>query len=238
MGADSIIILHFTGNRPILEELDLITNLVEASKQNFVLENNCSDVYFKINYAPGKVTSFKVKGLAGAKYTIFNNGQVVCASLVADKNGELEFTHRQVNECDSLYISMVEPDKEDLALNCEVVAETTESECYEAKNVVDGDYKTMWKSEVNELPHWIKVDLGSKKTIDRVDIHWHELENNEYRIQVSSDGYNWYAVAYILADQINGLKSHTFEPVNARYVRVVISNRNFTNVCIYSINVY
>lgn len=158
--------------------------------------------------------------------------------ISADPDGNFELLYSMTKESSHLYFSLVPAGKEDLALNCAISAESSIGEGYEAKHAVDGNIKTAWVSRKTQLPHWIKVDLGEQHIISRVDICLDEIKDDEYKVQISTDGYNWKAVAVVIDKVIKGLRTHTFEPIKARYVRVVITNRSFSSAVIHAINVY
>lgn len=66
----------------------------------------------------------------------------------------------------------------------------------EAHMAVDGDLRTKWCANDGEYPHWLKIDLGSIKKIDKSEIVW-ELRNGTiyfYQIDCSPDGNNWKTV--------------------------------------------
>jgi hypothetical protein len=109
-----------------------------------------------------------------------------------------------------------------------------------AENAVDGNDSTRWSSLPNvTYPHWLKVDLGEDYVFSHVKVHWEAAYAVDYKVQVSSDDVNWTD-----ADTVSGnssrLLTHSFTPVNARYVRiyVTLSVASASNVSIYSIDVY
>lgn len=58
---------------------------------------------------------------------------------------------------------------------------------------VDGNTSTRWSSSASD-PQWLAMDMGSRKTINRVKLNWHASYGSEYRIQMSEDGINWNTV--------------------------------------------
>ncbi|WP_171056504.1 discoidin domain-containing protein [Paenibacillus sinopodophylli] len=85
-------------------------------------------------------------------------------------------------------------------------------------NAVDGILSTRWGSNYSDS-EWIYVDLGYSKPIQKVDLHWESAYGKEYQIQVSEDATNWTTV-YSTATGAGGIDKISFEPVNARYVRM------------------
>ncbi|GHJ40967.1 discoidin domain-containing protein [Streptomyces sp. TS71-3] len=77
----------------------------------------------------------------------------------------------------------------DLALHKSVTA-STEDSSNPASNATDGDPGTRWSSEYLD-DQWIRVDLGSSQSFDRVAIVWEAAYPKTYTIQVSDDGDAW-----------------------------------------------
>jgi len=92
---------------------------------------------------------------------------------------------------------------------------------------VDGNwidpYSSYWG---DRWPSWIQVDLGKPTKIDTVRIYfWWDSRYYEYTVEISTDGKAWKTVA----DESKNTKpatptgvTHTFEPAEARYVRIQI----------------
>ncbi len=106
-----------------------------------------------------------------------------------------------------------------LALGQDVHASSTEyAELHLAEDIVDGKPHTSWKSKRTD-PQWIAVDLGSRKTMNRVKIHWDEGYAKSYKIQVSDNGIDWReAYSSVLGE--GGTEDMVFAPVTARHVRL------------------
>ncbi|GHH83479.1 hypothetical protein GCM10018793_45680 [Streptomyces sulfonofaciens] len=77
----------------------------------------------------------------------------------------------------------------DLALHKPVTA-STEDPSNPAVNATDGKAGTRWSSEYLDN-QWIRVDLGSSHSFDRVAIVWEAAYPKTYTIQVSDDGDSW-----------------------------------------------
>jgi hypothetical protein len=76
-----------------------------------------------------------------------------------------------------------------LALNRPVAASSTQSGL-SASAAVDGNAGTRWGSEWSD-PQWIRVDLGTVQSINRVILRWEGAYGRSYQIQVSNDTVNW-----------------------------------------------
>ncbi len=86
------------------------------------------------------------------------------------------------------------------------------------KYAVDGDIRTRWSSKYSS-PQWIKVDLGSTKTIRRVLLDWERAYGKSYRIDVSTNNSTWTTV-YSTTTGNGGLDDITVKAVKARWVRM------------------
>jgi beta-glucosidase len=77
-----------------------------------------------------------------------------------------------------------------VALNRPAFSLCAESPGLIASNAVDGDLTTRWSSRFSDL-QWIYVDLGTRKDIERMILHWEKAYGEAYQIQVSDDAVNW-----------------------------------------------
>lgn len=67
---------------------------------------------------------------------------------------------------------------------------SVEHPSYICGKAVDGYLSTRWSSRFSD-PQWIYVDLGARKEIERVILHWETAYAKEYKIQVSDDAVTW-----------------------------------------------
>ena len=80
---------------------------------------------------------------------------------------------------------------------------------------------TRWSSAYAASSSWLQVDLGSEKSVGKVDANWGTDRASSYELRVSDDGSSWTTVATV-ATSAAGVKSTVLSsPVRARYVRVV-----------------
>ena len=94
---------------------------------------------------------------------------------------------------------------------------------YPGARAVDGDPATRWSSAYS-APQWIRVDLGSAKSVGRVLLRWERAYGRAYRIQVSSDTATWTTV-YSTTTGNGGIDNVTFTPRTGRYVRMYGTTR-------------
>ena len=80
-----------------------------------------------------------------------------------------------------------------VALDHPVTCSSIENPGYVCRNAVDGDLSTRWSSQFSD-PQWIYVDLGARKKIERVILHWEKAYGKEYEVQVSDDAVTWTSV--------------------------------------------
>ncbi|MGW4644653.1 penicillin acylase family protein [Sphaerisporangium sp. NPDC004334] len=89
---------------------------------------------------------------------------------------------------------------------------------YPAGRAVDGDPTTRWASASSD-DQWLRVDLGSARTVARVVLRWEAAYGKAYEIQTSPDGSSWTTV-YSTTTGDGGVDNVTFGPASARYVRM------------------
>jgi hypothetical protein len=150
-------------------------------------------------------------------------------------------------------VSGLAPPSENYALGKPVTASSAmTAEGWGVQHVTDGERRSMdasaigWSSGEGH-DQWLKIDLGTARTINRVDLHainW--LSGNrgrngivgegypvDFAIQVSADDSGWTTVVTetdVLRPTIAS-NSYAFDSVNARYVRIATSkNRPLTTI--------
>ena len=121
----------------------------------------------------------------------------------------------------------------DLALHAPADASSKDGDDHGPANVTDGDPATRWSSAYED-DQWIRVDLGSSQSFDRVDLTWEQAYAKTYVVQVSSDDADWTDVASVDNSAVplpfnNGnasLQVEEFAARTARYVRIACGVRN------------
>jgi beta-glucanase (GH16 family) len=68
---------------------------------------------------------------------------------------------------------------------------TASSNLQPCANAFDGNTGTRWESTQGVDPGWIRVDLGSTQTINRVNLNWEPAYAKSFQIQTSNDGTTW-----------------------------------------------
>ncbi len=91
-------------------------------------------------------------------------------------------------------------------------------EQFNPEKTIDGDFKTRWGSKWSD-PQWLAVDLGEKKTVEKVILHWEDAYAQIYQVQVSVDGKKWYVVHSAIKEK-KGKDEISFDPVSVRFLRM------------------
>ncbi|MFJ9576307.1 discoidin domain-containing protein [Streptomyces sp. NPDC101191] len=91
-----------------------------------------------------------------------------------------------------------------------------------AANATDGNPGTRWASDWSD-PQWIRVDLGSVRSFDRLQLIWDPAFARAYEVQVSDDGNAWRTI-HTTSDG-NGDVDTVETGATARYVRLQLTAR-------------
>jgi uncharacterized protein DUF1996/F5/8 type C domain-containing protein len=91
-----------------------------------------------------------------------------------------------------------------------------------AAAAVDGNTGTRWSS-THADGQWIRVDLGVRSSIDRVELNWEAAYASAFDLQVSADGQRWVTVRKVT----NGAGGRQTVQLSAvgRYVRLLAVRR-------------
>jgi hypothetical protein len=108
-----------------------------------------------------------------------------------------------------------------LAIGSQVTASSTKSSSYAPAKVLDRVDSTRWEGS-KSTNQWLRVDLGSARTLGKVSILWMASTTRTYQLQVSDNGSTWSTVA---SGTTNGsgtqLREHQLTNIAKRYVRVL-----------------
>ncbi|MDR1829135.1 MAG: discoidin domain-containing protein [Candidatus Fibromonas sp.] len=134
-----------------------------------------------------------------------------------------------------------DPGSVDLARSGTATASHEEGQ-YTADKAIDGDAGTRWsgyQSGENNDNHWIIVDLGAVYKVNKVILKWETSYGKAYNIDVSTNGTSWTTVAAITGNTDRN-REHSFNPVNARYVRMAGKERGYEygGFSLYSFEIY
>jgi uncharacterized repeat protein (TIGR02543 family) len=82
----------------------------------------------------------------------------------------------------------------DIALHRTATSSSNENTINVPGNAVDGNAATRWSSAYSD-PQWIKIDLGSSYSINRVALTWEAASAKNYTIDVSANGTSWTTIS-------------------------------------------
>jgi acyl-homoserine lactone acylase PvdQ len=106
-----------------------------------------------------------------------------------------------------------------------------------AANAVDGNLTTRWASSWAD-GQWLRVDLGSSRSVARVLLRWESAYASAYRIEVSADGTTWTQAAAVTGGN-GGLDTVTFPAVSGRYLRVLgVTRATQYGLSLYEVEAY
>jgi alpha-galactosidase len=116
----------------------------------------------------------------------------------------------------------------------ETAAASSSNSGYPPSNAIDGQLTTIWHSEFSPtyqpLPVSFTVDTGSARTLDGL-VYQPRLDQaagtgviTGYTVAVSGDGTNWQDVASGAWAPDTSVKSASFAPVTARYMRITATS--------------
>jgi endoglucanase Acf2 len=94
---------------------------------------------------------------------------------------------------------------------------------FTANLAVDGNTATRWSSLFAD-PQWLQVDLGTSRSIGRVNLSWEAAYGRAYRIETSPDGTNWSPYGTAVTNGDGGTDTITGTGAG-RYVRVYATQR-------------
>lgn len=124
-----------------------------------------------------------------------------------------------------------------LAAGRHVSSSSDRNEQCASSNAVDGAVTSAWKPK-KAKGEWITVDLGETQEISNVILKWTEEYADHYVVELSVDGKSWEAVAQE-AEGVGGIDTLAFNPKNARYVRVrMTENAKVKRIGLYDVQVY
>jgi chitosanase len=93
-----------------------------------------------------------------------------------------------------------------------------------AARAADPSASTRWVSATGPGTQWLRLDLGSVRTVARVQLRWAATYAKAYRVQISSDGANWKNI-YSTAAGNGGIDDLSKLSGTGRYVRVLATQR-------------
>ncbi|HWU09804.1 MAG TPA: discoidin domain-containing protein, partial [Streptomyces sp.] len=107
---------------------------------------------------------------------------------------------------------------------------SSHTEVYAAGNANDGNKATYWESRNNELPQWLRADLGSSVRADRVVLRLPDgwgARSQTLKVQSSADGTDFTDLttskAYEFSPSARNTVTIAFGATTVRYLRVLVT---------------
>ncbi|MEV5409036.1 beta-1,3-glucanase family protein [Thermopolyspora sp. NPDC052614] len=113
-------------------------------------------------------------------------------------------------------------DPADVARGRPATASSVENATFPASAAVDGDPATRWSSAFSD-PQWLRVDLGSVRTVCQVVLSWEAAYASAFQIQVSADANAWTTI-YSTGNGTGGTQTLDVSGTG-RYLRVYGTSR-------------
>ena len=104
------------------------------------------------------------------------------------------------------------------------IASSERGGVWRAGEATDADPASRWESVPGPGTQWVRIDLGTVRTIDRVRLRWGKAYARAYRLQTSVDGANWIDV-YATRSGNGGADDLKRLGGAGRYLRVLATQR-------------
>lgn len=90
------------------------------------------------------------------------------------------------------------------------------------ENALDGDEKTRWAGDGDNLPQWWQLEMDQPRKLKGVEITWKNRTWFSYQVEVSMDGKEWKVVADQKGSREERRQSkHSFE-TEAKFLRITV----------------
>ncbi|MFI6014630.1 RICIN domain-containing protein [Streptomyces sp. NPDC051243] len=189
------------------------------------------DKTFYVHLLPGySGTSFTTPSTADAKVTrVFDVATGTDLPYTTGSDGTVTITginRTRIPEDSIVGVTLdrtVQPT--DIAAGSTATASSEESsKGNTAAKAVDGSTATRWCANDGNTGHWLKVDLGSERSLTGSRIAWESPATNyRYRIEGSTDNANWITLADLTATTGTSQVRVCVFRAQARYVRVTVT---------------
>ncbi|WP_063785990.1 alpha-L-fucosidase [Streptomyces sp. MMG1533] len=186
---------------------------------------------FYIHLLPGySGTGFTTPSIGDAKVTrVFDVASGADLSYTVDADGKVTITginRTRIPEDGVVGVTLdrsVQP--ADVAAGRTASASSEEtSKGNTAAKAVDGSTATRWCASNGNTGHWLKVDLGTTKSLTGTRIAWElDATNYRYRIEGSTDNSTWTTLADRTATTSTSQVQVSAFRAQARYVRVTVT---------------
>lgn len=181
-----------------------------------------SSQYFDVSCSDQFGTPFPAHDL---DHEIVGEGTTFIDNLFhADQLGDFLLIVGKGEVKDTAYISVGRIEEVNLALNKPAVASSCENNGMLPGCANDGDFNTRWGSSFNDN-EYLQIDMEEEYLISKMNLFWEAAHATSYRIDVSTDEDTWTTVYEEPACK-GGEEEISFEPVVARFVRIICLKRS------------
>ncbi|BFV56518.1 hypothetical protein KCMC57_up16220 [Kitasatospora sp. CMC57] len=191
----------------------------------------CRDTTFYVHLLPGYVgTSFTTPSTGDARVTrVFDVATGTDLPYTTGDDGRVAITG--VNRTRSPEDSVVGVTLDRTVQPADIAAGRTATASSEetsrgntAAMAVDGSTATRWTASDGTTGQWLKVDLGSQRSLTGTRVVWESAGTNyRYRIEGSTDNATWSTLADLTATTGTGQVQVSVFRAQARYVRVTVT---------------
>jgi hypothetical protein len=165
-----------------------------------------------------------------------NNQSVTWSSsnaevAIVDANGNVTgispgFAIISVTDSNAISIATCYVNINNVAINS-VVTVSGEQDPNFGANAVDGDFETRWSAE--NFPQWLELDFGTSREIFKSEVIAHNDRSYQYLIETKENSGDAYVQivdrsSHIDMGSIANPITDTFTSINARYVRITVSD--------------
>ncbi|MFF4361272.1 alpha-L-fucosidase [Streptomyces sp. NPDC001604] len=189
------------------------------------------DNTFYVHLLPGySGTSFTTPSIGDAQVTrVFDVRSGTSLSFTVGGDGRVAVTgiDRTTHPEDSVVGVTLDRSVQpgDIAAGKTATADSEEtSKGNTASNAVDGSTSTRWCANDGSTGHWLKVDLGSTRSLTGTRLAWEQDgANYRYRIEGSTDNAAWTTLADLTATTSTSQVQVALFRAQARYVRITVT---------------
>jgi hypothetical protein len=112
--------------------------------------------------------------------------------------------------------------------------------------ILDGNFTTYWHSQWSPdiaLPHWLRIDMQTARDVASIKIYRRSANTDTKTVivETSLDGTSFTAAGVLNNFDANSMASVTFRPVNARYLKLTVTESNrppYANVVEMNVGMY
>jgi polyhydroxybutyrate depolymerase len=167
----------------------------------------------------GNQDEIKIGEAVSPPYEISWSNEATGAYRISVK--ALDVMGNVINPIQPIFIHAI---RHSIAYGGTAASSSNQSGSFKSPKAIDRNFETRWSSRYQD-PQWIRVDLGGVHAIDAVTLYWAaSAYGKAYQVQVSTDTLTW-EDAYSTSAGDGGVDAVSFDPIRARYVRMLGTQR-------------